>query len=57
MEQENWRILALLNTKELFPKEANIATLQLHGFSDASEMVYAGVVYTDTIIPGSTQLS
>ena len=28
-----------------FPKEVNIASVQLHGFSDASEDAYAGVVY------------
>ena len=31
--------------RSYFPKDANIITLQLHGFSDASEMAYAGVVY------------
>ena len=31
--------------RSYFPKVANIVTLQLHGFSDASEMAYAGVVY------------
>ena len=31
--------------RSYFSKEANIATLQLHGFSDISEMDYAGVVY------------
>ena len=31
--------------RSYFPKEADIADLQLHGFSDASEMAYAGVVY------------
>ena len=31
--------------RSYFPKEANITTLQLDGFSDASEMAYAGVVY------------
>ena len=28
-----------------FPKEVNIAYKQLHGFSDASELAYGGVVY------------
>ena len=31
--------------RSYFPKEANITSLQLHGFTDASEMAYAGVVY------------
>ena len=31
--------------RRYFPEEANITTLQLHGFSDACEMAYAGVVY------------
>ena len=28
-----------------FPKEVRIASIQLHGFSDASERAYAGVTY------------
>ena len=28
-----------------FPREANISSIQAHGFSDASENAYAGVVY------------
>ena len=32
--------------KTYFSKKANIATLQLHNFSDASEIAYAGAVYS-----------
>ena len=31
--------------RSYFPREANITTIQLHGFCDASEVVYTGVVY------------
>ena len=31
--------------RSYFPKETDIVNLQLHGFSDASERAYAGVVY------------
>ena len=31
--------------RSYIPKDANIVTLQLHDFLDASEMAYAGVVY------------
>ena len=31
--------------RSYFPKEANMVTLQLHGFLNASEMAYPGVVY------------
>ena len=31
-----------------FPKEAQIVSLQLHGFSDASTSAYTGVVYLRT---------
>ena len=45
-----WRSeLPVLSTKPIphcyFPKEAEISSAQLHGFSDASEDAYAGVVY------------
>ena len=29
----------------LLPKEANTTSIQLHGFSNASELAYAGAVY------------
>ena len=46
---ENWmsKITELrhcLIHRSYSPKEANITTIQLHGFRDASEVVYAGVV-------------
>ena len=45
-----WRLeLPLLATKGIprcyFPKEVTVCSMQLHGFSDASENAYAGVVY------------
>ena len=45
-----WRSeLHLLSKRHIprcyFPKDAHISTMQLHGFSDASESAYAGVVY------------
>ena len=45
-----WRSeLNMLTEKRIprcyFPKEAKIISTQLHGFSDASELAYAGVVY------------
>ncbi len=47
---ERWRLeLPSLSRKLIsrcyFPKDARIASIQLHGFSDASESAYAGVVY------------
>ena len=45
-----WRSeLALLLDQQIpccyFPKEANTTSTQLHGFSDASELAFAGTVY------------
>ena len=45
-----WREeLPMLTTKLIprchFPKNAHLTSMQLHGFSDASEAAYAGVVY------------
>ena len=45
-----WRAeLNLLSERHIprcyFPKDAKIVSIQLHGFSDASEQAYAGVVY------------
>ena len=47
---EKWRSeLGVLSSKCIprcyFPKDAHIVSMQLHGFSDASEVAYAGVVY------------
>ena len=48
--QMAWRSeLNMLTEKRIprcyFPKEAKIISTQLHGFSDASELAYAGAVY------------
>ena len=45
-----WRNeLELLSNRHIprcyYPKEARVVSMQLHGFSDASEQAYAGVVY------------
>ena len=45
-----WRVqLPMLEQRHIpwyyFPKETDILSIQLHGFSDASEEAYAGVVY------------
>lgn len=32
-----------------FPKEATVCSIQIHGYSDASENAYAGVVYLRTV--------
>lgn len=45
-----WRNeLQLLSTRHIprcyFPKQVKVVSLQLHGFSDASQLAYAGVVY------------
>ena len=45
-----WRSeLSLLSERHIsrcyFPKDAQIVSIQLHGFSDASEQAYAGIVY------------
>ena len=47
---EKWRSeLGVLSSKRIprcyFPKDAHIVSMHLHGFSDASEVAYAGVVY------------
>ena len=58
-----WRSeLHTLMTKSVprcyFPKEFQISSLQIHGFSDASEDAYAGVVYLRIIdVNGSVNVS
>ena len=49
-----WRSeLSVLSTLGIprcyFPKEATVCSVQIHGFSDASEAAYAGVVYLRTV--------
>ena len=54
---ESWRKwrseLSVLSTLGIpwcyFPKEATVCSVQIHGFSDASEAAYAGVVYFRTV--------
>ena len=47
---ERWRkelsaLVSRLIPRCYFPKQVNVTSTQLHGFSDASEAAYAGVVY------------
>ena len=47
---KHWRSeLEMLSTKHIprcyYPKDARIVSTQIHGFSDASEAAYAGIVY------------
>ena len=51
---EQWRSeLAVLTTVHLprfyYPKSSKVTSVQLHGFSDASEDAYAGVVYLRSV--------
>ena len=51
---EQWRSeLAVLTTVHLpryyYPKSSKVTSVQLHGFSDASENAYAGVVYLRSV--------